>query len=238
MGTDIVASVTGELTNKWKAELFADGLKDKRTTFLRFAQAAVENDKALQQCDPMSLVESITKAALMGLAVNDGTEEAHLIAYGKKAKLVIGYQGMMRLARENPEVEDVWAETVYEGDDFSCSAGLHPDLSHTRRFKSLKPEFFYAIAQFKSGRTRFHVMSKAEVDEIKRKAAASNSPAWRDWYDRMGEKTVIRKLCRKLPKPSWLARATAYDELDEQGYHEPPIETSVELDEEYAAVSE
>ncbi|MFW6010840.1 MAG: recombinase RecT [Gemmatimonadota bacterium] len=57
----------------------------------------------------------------------------------------------------------------------------------------------YVIFDLPSGLTRFHWMSRQEVDEVKASSRASSSGPWVDWYGQMAIKTCIKRGLKTLP---------------------------------------
>jgi hypothetical protein len=77
----------------------------------------------------------------------------------------------------------------------------------------------YAIARFKDGSpAQFEVMTKKQVDKIRKRSKSANNGPWVTDYDEMSLKTVVRRLCKRLPLSDFdLARAI---EADNQDYEE------------------
>ena len=103
----------------------------------------------------------------MGLVPSQATQECYLIPYGKECQFQISYQGLVSLAYRNPNIANISAECVYEGDDFDYSLGLSPKLEHRPANESDKLTFVYAIVRFKDSDPIFKVMSIKEWENIK-----------------------------------------------------------------------
>lgn len=165
--------------------------------FERATATALLANPDLVKLDRTSLYLSILRAAQLGL-VPDGRQCA-LVPFGKNATLIVMIGG----------VRDTLAEygwmlktgTVRENDDivFDEAAGT---VSHPVRIGSDRGEIvaFYAVASHRDGRQRMATqMSVAEVNEVRDKAGVANNPAWKKWYEAMGEKTVGHRLADDVP---------------------------------------
>ncbi|MED0762673.1 recombinase RecT, partial [Aneurinibacillus thermoaerophilus] len=74
----------------------------------------------------------------------------YIIPYGREAQFIIGYKGMIDLARRSGQIEQIYAHAVYEADHFEYELGLHPKLVHkpaTGRRGAI--QYVYAVAHFK-----------------------------------------------------------------------------------------
>ena len=75
----------------------------------------------------------------------------------------------------------------------------------------------YAVARLKDGGYQFEVMSRAEIEQVRKKSKAGSSGPWVEHWDEMAKKTVLRRLCKLLPSSIELARAVAMDEATDAG---------------------
>jgi len=57
----------------------------------------------------------------------------------------------------------------------------------------------YAVARLKDGGIQREVMTTAEVEKIRKKSRAGQSGPWKEHWDEMAKKTVIRRLVKLLP---------------------------------------
>ena len=167
----------------------------------RIAATEVRKNKALLNTEPTSFLGSVMQAAQLGLEPGSALGQAYLVPYGNQCQLIIGYKGMIDLARRSGQVLSLNAYAVREGDDFSFQLGLKPDIHHVPSLEAdriKKPiTFVYAVANLKGGGYQFEVMSRAEVEAVKTKAKSKN--IWNSYFEQMALKTVIRRLFKYLP---------------------------------------
>lgn len=184
----------------------------------RLALRTIRCSPKLQQCNPYSLVACIMEAGALGLEI-DARGLAYLVPYKNEVKLMVGYKGMMELAYRSGEIQNIYGEIVCKNDYFEYEMGLEPKLKH-RPAMGDRGEMTgcYAVAKMKNGESHFLVMSRSEVEEIKRssKAQSPESP-WNLWFNEMAKKSVIRRLCKYLPLSADVQIAIAVDELGERG---------------------
>ena len=73
--------------------------------------------------------------------------------------------------------------------------------------------FVYAVAIDKNGDVHIKTMSKDQIDELEKKTRKGNSqsPAWKDWWQAMAQKTVLRQLLKTLPRTKELMLSESVD---------------------------
>lgn len=167
----------------------------------RIAATEVRKNPALLRTEPTSFLCSVMQAAQLGLEPGSALGQAYLVPYGNQCQLIIGYKGMIDLARRSGQVLSLNAYAVREGDDFSFQLGLKPDIHHVPSLEAdriKKPiTYVYAVATLKGGGYQFEVMSRAEIEAVKAKAKSKN--IWNSYPEEMAKKTVIRRLFKYLP---------------------------------------
>ncbi len=167
----------------------------------RIAATEVRKNPALLRTEPTSFLGSVMQAAQLGLEPGSALGQAYLVPYGNQCQLIIGYKGMIDLARRSGQVLSLNAYAVREGDDFNFQLGLKPDIHHVPSLEAdriKKPiTYVYAVATLKGGGYQFEVMSRAEIEAVKAKVKSKN--IWNSYPEEMAKKTVIRRLFKYLP---------------------------------------
>jgi len=215
MGTDVVPRQNGGQL-KLKDYLTAPAVVKKITEvaaanldidrLVRIALVACSKSSKLLLCTPPSVHIALMEAARLGLEPTGLLGGAYLVPFKNKrgiyeAKLMIGYPGLIDLACRSGKIEDVEARVVYEKDEFYYCYGLQPDLVH-RPSKDADPgpvAYTYAIAWFSSGRKKFEVMSRAQIEHVRMSGASGDSDAWKYHPEEMARKCPVRRLCKYLP---------------------------------------
>lgn len=180
----------------------------------------VRLSEGLQKSTPESLAGALLTCAQLGLIPGPQLGEAHLVPFfnGRsrrhEVQTIIGYQGLTKLALNSGHVASVEAHVVREGDVFEYSLGDDPRIVHVPGEDDTAPGVrYYAIATGTAGGKVRRVMSRAAVmahrDQYVRKLK-DDSP-WHTAFDEMAKKTVVRAVCKVLPKSPTLAVALATD---------------------------
>jgi len=192
---------------------------------LQVAITTAVTTPALKTCYVPSLIGGIMQCSAMGLEPNTVLGHAYLIPFRNRKKnrtdvqVIVGYKGLIDLARRSGQIVSIAAHEVYSNDEFDYMYGLHEKLEHKpAEGERGEIKYFYAVAHMKDGGHAFEVMTKAAVDLImKNTQGKGESGPWRDNYTQMGRKTLIRRLANYLPLSVDLARAVNLDELSSAG---------------------
>lgn len=222
------------MLNAWKGEIAAALPKHLNADRMaRIALTCFRQTPKLGECDPKSVFAAVIQCAQLG--IEPGLMgEAHLIPFKDKCQLIPGYQGLIKLAKQTGQVVDIYAVAVREKDKFHVQFGTDRKLEHTPL--TAKGGFpagdkergdivgFYAVAVFKDGTRAFEVMGAEQVRAIRdgssgyqaAKRFKKDSP-WDTHFEAMGKKTLIRALCKYLPKSPELAAAVALDDVAAAG---------------------
>ena len=165
----------------------------------RIAMTTIRQTPELLDCNIQSLLAAVMQSAQLGLEPNI-LGQAYIIPYGKEAQFIIGYRGMIDLARRSGHIESIYAHPVFDGDDFDYEYGLEPKLRHKPAIGD-RGQFIgaYGVAKFKDGGYHFEFMPKSEINKRRARSAAKNSGPWVTDYEEMACKTVIRHMFKYLP---------------------------------------
>lgn len=202
----------------------------------RIATTEMRKVPKLGQCDPMSFLGAVIQCAQLGLEPGNALGHAYILPFDKRekvngqwktvrteAQVIIGYRGMIDLARRSGQIVSIDARAVYEGDKFECLLGLDakiehvPDWQNPNRADPSKLRFVYAVAKLKDGGVQFDVMSRAEVEGIRGRSKSADNGPWVTDFAAMAVKTVVRRLFKFLPVSIEMQRAVGLDELAEAG---------------------
>src|SRR6056297_903192 len=135
----------------------------------RIAYTTIRTTPKLLKCSMGSLMGAVMQAAALGLEPNM-LGQCYIIPYGNEATFIIGYRGMINLARRSGQIETIYSHVVKENDEFEYEYGLEPDLYHKPAEKDRgKVEGAYMVAKFKDGGYYFECMSSKEILKRKKK---------------------------------------------------------------------
>lgn len=164
--------------------------------FVRSVVIAAARTPALLNADRSSLFLAVQQACQLGLDCSGTLGSAYLIPYGGKVTLVIGYKGLLDLARRGGDLASINAQVVYSKDTFNVKMGTEGAIEHVPNFGSDRGEMVcaYAVVTLKNGEKMFEVMTKGEIEAIRKRSKAGNSGPWVTDTGQMWRKTVIRRI--------------------------------------------
>lgn len=199
---------------------------------LKVAQVAATTTPALLECEIASLVGAIGQCAQMGLEPNTILGHAYLVPFNTKRKdlngnekwvksvqVIIGYKGLIDLARRSGQIVSISAHEVCQNDKFELVYGLDEKLNHEPSFDERGNIIgFYAVAKLKDGGHCFEFMSVKQVIDIMNSTQSKGKYGpWKDNFSEMGRKTAIRRLAKYLPLSIEFQTAVALDGMAEVG---------------------
>lgn len=199
---------------------------------LKVAQIAATTTPALAKCDVPSLVGAIGQCAQMGLEPNTVLGHAYLVPFNTKRKdangqerwvnsvqVIIGYKGLIDLARRSGQIVSIAAHEVCEHDQFELVYGLDEKLNHTPAMGERGEVIgFYSVAKLVGGGYAFEFMSVHQVRDIMKATQSKGGYGpWKEHFIEMGRKTVIRRLAKYLPLSIEFQTAAALDSQAEAG---------------------
>lgn len=182
---------------------------------------------ALMQCNQESFFGAVLQCAQLGLEPGSALGHCYLLPFGNgksrdgrpNCQLIIGYRGMIDLARRSGQIVSINAYCVHEADEFEYELGLHPDIHHRPSPLAERGPvtYVYAVAVLKGGGVQFEVMSRAEIEAVRVQSKAGKSGPWVSHWEEMARKTVVRKLFKYLPVSIEAVRAVEIDEKSDRG---------------------
>lgn len=228
--------VTGDSMKKQFAMALPKHMSADR--FTRVALTEMRKVPKLLEADPQSFMGAIMQCAQLGIEPGGALGHAYLLPFENRrtnkteVQFILGYKGMIDLARRSGQIVSIEARAVYESDRFGVTFGLEPNLIHEPDWEAEDRgalRAVYAVAKLQGGGTQFEVMGVKEVERIRNesqgyKAALSasqryskplNSP-WATHFEEMAKKTVLRRLFKYLPVSIEYVEAQDREERDER----------------------
>lgn len=184
----------------------------------RLAVGVFRRTPALQRCSPASVLDACMIAARLGLEPDGGAlAQAYLVPHGQECTLVVGYRGLIELARRSGQIRRVEARLVHKGDEFDYELGAEPVLRHKPLVEDEGGEVThaYAVAFFLDGSTQFEVMTRSQLEHVRKSSRSGSAGPWAQHAEEMYRKTVVRRLSKYLPLSPELAAGVALSDQDE-----------------------
>lgn len=185
----------------------------------------------LAECGKDSLLGALMMCSQLGLEPGNGLGHAYLLPFDRRAKvggqwqtvgtdcqLIIGYRGMIDLARRSGQIVSLAARSVHKNDHFVYRLGLDETIEHIpAEGERGELTHVYAVARLKDGGVQFEVMSRHDVEKVRLQSKAKDNGPWQTHFDEMAKKTAIRRLFKYLPVSIEMQRAVTLDEQADAG---------------------
>jgi recombination protein RecT len=215
----------GEITKALPKHMTADRMA-------RIAMTEFRKTPALMKCDPATLFGAVIQCSQLGLEPGGTMGHAYLIPFENRRKgvtevqFIIGYRGMLDLARRSGQIVSISAREVCENDKFRYCYGIEETIEHIPA-EGPRGELthVYAVARLKDGGVQFEVLTRSQIEEIRNasqgyktavKYDRTDTP-WISHFNEMAKKTAIRRLFKYLPVSIEIQRAVGLDEAAEAG---------------------
>lgn len=206
---------------------------------MRVVANAIRTTPKLQQCEPMSFLGALMQCAALNLEPNTILGHAYMIPFDRNTKikdangreqrvkvpevqLVIGYKGLIDLARRSGHITSLSANIHYSDDDlWEYEEGTEARLRHRPGPQEGEKLHAYAIAKFRDGGHAYVVLPWAHVTKIRdasqgyltaKKNGKLQETPWVKHEDEMAKKTAIRALAKYLPLSVEFMEAMDVDE--------------------------
>lgn len=196
----------------------------KAERFMRVALTTLTRTPKLQQCDQASFASAMLTLSQLGLEP-DG-RRAHLIPFQNakrgcfECQVIVDYKGIVELVMRSGKVSNIHADVVCENDVFEYDRGELK--AHKPNFRQPRGEVYavYALIRFKDGSEKCEVMTREEVEEVRKRSRASKAGPWVTDWNEMAKKTVFRRLSKWLELSPELRDAV---EADDDHFNGTPV---------------
>ena len=194
---------------------FNDLLGARAPQFLSSIVSLVNADKNLQRAfyeSPMTVIQSALKAATFDLPVEPSLGYAYIVPFNNykdgvkrmEASFIIGYKGMVQLCLRTgayarvPDAVDVREGELVSYDRLTGDAEFRWIEDEDQR-EALPIIGYAGYFRLKNGaeKTIYMTVKQIEGHEKKNRKGQSMGKGWREDFDAMARKTVIRRLCGK-----------------------------------------
>jgi len=203
---------------------------------ISFALQHVNKNQQLKKADGTSVMQSIMNVCQVGLSLNPVQKLGYLVPRWDSLKKINtvafepSYQGLVKLLTDSGSVSMIYAQLVYEGDEFEVSFGTSTEIVHKPKFASKDITHVYAVAILPNGIKVPEVMAIGEIESIRErsdsykafKAGKIKSCVWSTDEGEMARKTVIRRIFKYLPKTERFENVAQAINYDEQDYSATP----------------
>ena len=184
----------------------------------RVTLTAMTRTPKLADCEPASFFQCLMTLSQWGLEP-DG-RHAHLIPFENRKRgvvecqLILDYKGFIQLAMRTGNIASIHCDSVCENDDFDYDSG--EVLRHKIDFRKPRGEAyaFVCIIKMKDGGKKCEVMTRDEVEAIRRRSRSANNGPWVTDFNEMAKKTVFRRASKWIELSSEIRDAFEIDDKD------------------------
>jgi recombination protein RecT len=191
---------------------------------------ATGRNESILKCTIPSILKSVLQAAELGLEIGGQLGEAYLVPFEKRWKddqgrwhsqtecqCIIGYQGLLKLARNSGQISSISAQCVYSRDHFEIDFGDNRVVHKLTGIARGDLVAVYMQATLKSGERILEFMTFDQVEAIRKRSKTYSQKEdksfgpWSSDYEMMSRKTVLRRGLRFAPRSSTLSDAIETD---------------------------
>lgn len=208
---------------------FDDVLGKKAPQFTTSLINVVNSNYQLKKADANSVIASALVTASLDLPVNPSLGYMYIIPYGNTAQPQIGYKGYIQLAQRSGQYKHLNAIPVYEGELKNWNP-LTEEVEYEPkqdRDTNEQPIGYLGYMELLNGFSKTVYWTHKQIDDHRKefsKSGGKDTPkgVWKDHYDAMALKTVLRNLLTKWGpmtvdmQSADMADSGQYDHLEEE----------------------
>lgn len=199
---------------------FKEMLGKRAPQFMTSITSVVTNNALLQKADVNSIVMGAALAASMDLPLNPNLGYAALVPFNSKdgcyAQLQIQWKGLVELFLRSGQCQSIICETVYEGQLVKKNKFTGEYVFDEDAKKSDKIIGFMSYFRLTNSFEKYEYMTVEEVKAHAQKFSQtyrSGRGVWKDQFEAMAKKTVLRRLLTKwAPKSIEMQQMAIFDQ--------------------------
>ncbi|WP_077623811.1 recombinase RecT [Sediminibacillus massiliensis] len=189
-------TMKGLLNSPAVMKRFEEVLGKRANQFTASILSLYNSEKMLQKAEPMSVISSAMIAATLDLPVDKNLGYAWIVPYSGKAQFQLGYKGYIQLALRTGQYRNINVIEVYEGELLKwnrLTEEIELDFDEKQSDKVIGYTGYFELI---NGFRKTVYWSKADVEKHKKKFSKSDF-GWKNDWDAMAKKTVIRNMLNK-----------------------------------------
>lgn len=204
-------------------KLINNTLKDQKTAikFISNISSVVANNPKLQECDHSSIISAGLASIEINLSMSPSLSLVYLVPYKGFAQFQIGYKGLIQLAMRTNIYKSIGVIEVRKGEYKGLDMNGEPiiefisDIDEREKAEVIGYRAYFTLL---NGFQKAIYMSVKSIEAHAEKysksyKSTSATNLWRDQFDIMAKKTILKKLIRTYGVMSIeLEKAMAYDQ--------------------------
>ncbi len=190
------ATMKGLLASPSVIKRFEEVLSKRATQFTASILSLYNSEKMLQKAEPMSVISSAMIAATLDLPVDKNLGYAWIVPYGGKAQFQLGYKGYIQLALRTGQYRYINVTPIHEGELIKWNP-LTEDIDIDFEQRESEVVIGYAAYfELLNGFRKTVYWTKDSVEKHRKKFSKSDF-GWKNDWDAMAMKTVLKNLLSK-----------------------------------------
>ena len=201
MANEVAVKFSTQLTDKLVTVESALPKDFNRERFVQNCLAVMNETPTLSKINPAQTIQGLLKGAYLGLDFLN--RECYLIPYGNSVQFQTDYKGEVKFTKKYSirKIKDIYAKVVRDGDEFT------EEIIDGKPTIDFKPKPFndgeiigaFAVVLYQDEGMAYEVMSVKDINSVRNNySKASQSKAWKNSFDEMCKKTVLRRLCKHI----------------------------------------
>lgn len=191
-----IGSLKALLASESVKKRFDEILGKRAPQFMSSVINLVNSDTNLQKCDPMSVISAAMVAATLDLPIDKNLGYAWVVPYGNKAQFQLGYKGYVQLALRTGKYRAINAIPIREGELIKWNPLTEELVIDFEQRKSDAIIGYAGYFELVNGFRKTVYWSKDEIEKHRQRFSKSDF-GWKNDYDAMALKTVIRNMLSK-----------------------------------------
>lgn len=196
-------------------DYLASVLGEKKEAFVTSLVSVVGNSAELQKCNPMSVIYAAMKSVPLGLPIEQNLGYAAVIAYGENASFQIMRNGWVELAMRTGQVKFIANEVVHKGELVKKNKFTGEYIFDEDAKESDEIIGYMAYIRLTNGfeKTVYWTMEEVKAHALRYSQTFKKGYGiWKDNFDAMALKTVLKNLIVKYCPKSPELRAAIRDD--------------------------
>lgn len=205
---DVVASRIKEFQEKGEIHFPPNYSPENamKSAWLQLQEIKDKNSKpALEVCTRDSIANALLDMVVQGLS--PAKKQGYFIVYGNNLSFMRSYFGTMAVTKRLNGVEDIFAQVIYEGDDFefTIQRGTKKIVKHSQKLENIdinKIVGAYCTIIYGDGKEFTEIMTKKQIDQAWSKTKMKSNSVHREFPEEMAKRTVINRTCKLFANTS------------------------------------
>ena len=201
-------------------KLINDTLGDKEVArkFVAEISSVVSNNAMLQNCDAASILSAGLLAQSLNMPLAPALGFCYIVPYGNKAQFQLGYKALVQMSMRSGQFQRLGVREVHQGEYVGQDEFGDDLFQFSHDFDTNEIIGYYAYFQLTNGFKKTMYWTTEQVRNHAKKysksfTSTSATNVWRDNFDTMACKTVLKLLLnRYAPMSVEMQKAIAADQ--------------------------